>query len=78
MRAHATAECSELVVRGLDHDPNPVDNPAFRGLHSLRLTRAAPDSVTPQGLVESKTRAGAKDGTGSRSSGRDTGGATAG
>ena len=52
-------------VRCLDADPLWVDNPAFRGLHSLRLTRVAPAGVTPEGLVESKTRAGAMDGTGS-------------
>ena len=57
-------------VRCLDADPLWVDNPAFRGLHSLRLTRVAPDGVTPEGLVESKTRAGAMDGTGSWSSDR--------
>lgn len=55
-------------IHCLDADPRWVDNPAFRGLQSLRLTRVAPDGVTPQGLVESKTRAGARDGTGSWSS----------
>jgi len=53
MRAHATVERSEPFVRGLG------------GLRSLRLTRVAPAGVTPEGLVESKTRAGAMDGTGS-------------
>ena len=52
-------------VRCLDADPHWVDNPAFRGLHSLRLTRVASAGVTPEGLGESKTRAGAMDGTGS-------------
>jgi len=69
MRAHATVERSEPfvpgLVRDLDADPLWGDNPAFRGLRSLRLTRVAPAGVTPEGLVESKTRAGAMDGTGS-------------
>jgi len=60
-----TIDAPCFVCGTTDADPLWVDNPAFRGLHSLRLTRVASAGVTPEGLGESKTRAGAMDGTGS-------------